>query len=33
MFKNKLRLLGMSTIVGAGLLASGPATAYEIQVK
>ena len=33
MFKNKLRLLGMSTIVGAGLLASGPASAYEIRLN
>ena len=32
MFKNKLRLLGMSTLVGAGLLASGPASAYEMRL-
>lgn len=32
MFKNKLRLLGMSTLVGAGLLASGPANAYNMRL-
>jgi hypothetical protein len=32
MFKNKLRLLGMSALVGAGLLASGPASAYEMRL-
>ncbi len=32
MFKNKLRLLGMSTLVGAGLLASGPASAYNMRL-
>ncbi|MFW2436582.1 MAG: DUF1302 domain-containing protein [Parvibaculales bacterium] len=32
MFKNKLRLLGMSTLVGAGLLASGSASAYEMRL-
>jgi len=32
MFKNKLRLLGMSTLVGAGLLASGPAGAYNMKL-
>ena len=32
MFKNKLRLLGMSTLVGAGLLASGPASAYNLRL-
>ena len=32
MFKNKLRLLGMSTLVGAGLLATGPASAYNMRL-
>ena len=32
MFKNKLKLLGMSTLVGAGLLASGPAGAYNMKL-
>ena len=32
MFRNKLRLLGMSTLVGAGLLASGPASAYNMRL-
>ena len=32
MLKNKLRLLGMSTLVGAGLLASGPASAYNMRL-
>ncbi len=32
MFKNKLRLLGMSALVGAGLLASGPASAYNMRL-
>ena len=32
MFKNKLRLLGMSALVGAGLIASGPASAYNMRL-
>lgn len=32
MFKNKLRLLGMSALVGAGLIASGPASAYNMKL-
>ena len=32
MLKNKLRILGMSTLVGAGLLASGPASAYNMRL-
>ncbi|MDC0148451.1 DUF1302 domain-containing protein [Alphaproteobacteria bacterium] len=32
MLKNKLRLLGMSALVGAGLLASGPASAYNMKL-
>ena len=32
MFKSKLRLLGVSALVGAGLLAAGPADAYNVRL-
>jgi hypothetical protein len=32
MFKGKMRLLGMSALVGAGLIAAGPASAANVQL-
>ncbi|MGC6534369.1 MAG: DUF1302 domain-containing protein [Parvibaculales bacterium] len=32
MYKSKLRLLSMSALVGAGLVAAGPAAAYELRL-
>ena len=32
MYKSKLRLLGVSALVGAGLLAAGPADAYNVRL-
>jgi hypothetical protein len=32
MYKSKLRLLGVSALVGAGLLATGPADAYNLRL-
>jgi hypothetical protein len=32
MFKSKLRLLGVSALVGAGLIAAGPADAYNLRL-
>ncbi|CAI8198547.1 MAG: Uncharacterised protein [Alphaproteobacteria bacterium] len=32
MYKSKLRLLGVSALVGAGLLAAGPAEAYNVRL-
>ena len=32
MFKSKLRLLGVSALVGAGLIATGPADAYNLRL-
>ena len=32
MFENKMRLLGMSALVGAGLVAASPSLAYELRL-
>ena len=32
MLKSKLRLLGMSALVGAGLIAAGPVNAYNFAI-
>ena len=32
MYKSKLRLLGVSALVGAGLIAAGPADAQQVRV-
>lgn len=32
MYKSKLRKLGMSALLGAGLLATGPANAYNMRL-
>ena len=32
MYKSKLRLLGVSALVGAGLMAAGPAEAYNVRL-